>query len=283
MAIYSGFPTTVHTTSYLMAFGIGYGTWSSLFCRVFSLHVFGKIPKSHQKIRSSPWKKCHLGSRQTHWSIVYIVYIIIPKSWCFDNKTGQFSESIDTKNSDPFLCEMASSVGRSMVDVGVDCWWMAWRIILLFINRNGEKLPLSQRIWCVWRAEISAACMHPYLWVKPNGCIRLVHHLKLPKQIVFWQTTLEDRLKNIYLLNLGIELWYTWVSFFGLTCLYNGPCCLLARPGFICWLYPPRTPHLLTHFQVSRDQTTDANAPGRQPSRTCDDCGMGVSPLVYKS
>jgi hypothetical protein len=78
--------------------------------------------------------------------------------------------------------------------------------------------------------------MHPYLWVKPNGCIRLVHHLKLPKQIVFWQTTLEDRLKNIYLLNLGIELWYTWVSFFGLTCLYNGPCCLLARPataGFI--------------------------------------------------
>ena len=125
---------------------------------------------------------------------------------------------------------------HGMVDVGVDCWWMAWRIILLFINRNGEKLPLSQRIWCFWRAEISAACMHPYLWVKPNVCIRLVHHLKLPKQIVFWQTTLEDRLKNIYLLNLGIELWYTWVSFFGLTCLYNGPCCLLARPataGFI--------------------------------------------------
>ena len=232
---------------------------------------FWEDPEISSENQKFPVKKVPFGfqTNPLEYGLVYIVYIIIPKSWCFDNKTGQFSESIDTKNSDPFLCEMASSVGRSMVDVGVDCWWMAWRIILLFINRNGEKLPLSQRIWCVWRAEISAACMHPYLWVKPNGCIRLVHHLKLPKQIVFWQTTLEDRLKNIYLLNLGIELWYTWVSFFGLTCLYNGPCCTFGTPWqLICWLYPPRTPHLLTHFQVSRDQTTDANAPGRQPSRT---------------
>ena len=123
MAIYSGFPTTYH----FLFDGFWNWLWNVVFSILSCLLVtcFWEDPEISSENQKFPVKKVPFGfqTNPLEYSLVYIVYIIITKSWCFDNKTGQFSESIDTKNSDPFLCEMASSVGRSMA------WWMlGWTV-----------------------------------------------------------------------------------------------------------------------------------------------------------